>query len=191
MIAQGITEFEGEQGEKETCLNLTLLRCVGWLSRTDLLTRQGNGGWTIETPEGQCLGQHRFDYSLTYHKGSYEDGNVYQVLNKASKPALLWQGETGKELEVGGRLLDFLSHLPGHIRISALKPAEDGKGIILQLFHIGKEDCRFEVKLPQEITGAETVNLAEEAGEELPLKQHKLALDMKAAEIMTIRLKTE
>lgn len=191
MIAQGITEFEGEQGEKETCLNLTLLRCVGWLSRTDLLTRQGNGGWTIETPQGQCLGEHRFDYSLTYHKGSYEDSNVYQVLNKASKPALLWQGETGRELAGGGRLLDFLSHLPGYIRISALKPAEDGKGIILRLFHIGKEDCRFEVKLPEEITGAETVNLAEEAGEELPLKQHKLDLDMKAAEIMTIRLKTE
>lgn len=191
MIAQGITEFEGEQEENETCLKLTLLRCVGWLSRTDLLTRQGNGGWTIETPEGQCLGKHRFDYSLSYHEGSYGDSDVYQVLNKASKPALLWQGETGKELYGEGNLLAFLSDLPGHIRVSALKPAENGDGIILRLFHIGREDCRFELKLPKEITGAEAVNLAEEVGEELPLKHHRLALRMKASQITTIRFRTE
>lgn len=191
MMTQGITEFEGEQGQKETCLNLTLLRCVGWLSRTDLLTRQGNGGWTIETPEGQCLGEHRFDYSLSYHKGSYGDSNVYQVLNKASKPALLLQGEIGKELEGRENLLAVLSDLPGHIRVSALKPAENGDGIILRLFNIGKEACRFELKLPKEITGAEAVNLAEEMGEELPLKHHRLALDIKASQIITIRFRTE
>lgn len=191
VMAQGITEFEGEQGEKETCLNLTLLRCVGWLSRTDLLTREGNGGWTIETPEGQCLGEHRFDYSLSYHKGSYLDSNVYQILNKASRPALFLQGEAGKELRGIDNPLGFLSCLPGSIRISALKPAENGDGIILRLFHIGRENCRFSLKLPGEIIGAEAVNLAEEMGEELFLKEHELTLEMKASQIMTIRFRTE
>lgn len=189
LLAQGITEFEGEQTEDGTCLNLTLLRCVGWLSRTDLLTREGNGGWTIETPEGQCLGEHRFDYSLSYHKGSYLDSDVYAILNKASKPALLLQEETGRDLAAGENLLSFLSDLPRDIRVSALKPAEDGDGIVLRLFHIGKKDCRLELKLPEKITGAKLVNLAEEEGSPLTLENHRLAFSIKASQIVTIRLR--
>ena len=200
LIAQGLTEFEGEQGETETCLNLTLLRCVGWLSRTDLLTREGNGGWTIETPEGQCLGSHRFDYSLSYHKGSYRHCSVYALLNKALRPALLWQEEDGRNLAVRENPLDFLSDLPGDIRVSVVKPAEDGDDIILRLFHIGGEDRRFELRLPERITSVEAVNLAEEAaGMEtvesaegmLTFMDHRMALTVRASQIVTLRLRTE
>ena len=39
-------------------LGLTLLRCVGWLSRDDLSTRYKHAGPGLETPGAQCLGLH-------------------------------------------------------------------------------------------------------------------------------------
>ena len=65
-VISPLPEYEAENMEGQTVLRLTLLRCVGWLSRTDLLTRKGNGGWTLETPGAQCLGIHRFQYGVQY-----------------------------------------------------------------------------------------------------------------------------
>ena len=44
---------------------LTLLRCVGWLSRSDLSTRRGHAGPELATPEAQCPGTHTFEYALS------------------------------------------------------------------------------------------------------------------------------
>ena len=35
---------------------ITLLRCFGWLSRSDLLTRKGGAGPMLATPGGQSPG---------------------------------------------------------------------------------------------------------------------------------------
>jgi alpha-mannosidase len=45
-------------------ISITLLRCVGWLSREDLTTRKGHAGPPIETPGAQMLGNHSFDYAV-------------------------------------------------------------------------------------------------------------------------------
>ncbi len=43
---------------------ITLLRCVGWLSRDDLSTRNGHAGPYLETPKAQMLGEWDFYYSI-------------------------------------------------------------------------------------------------------------------------------
>ena len=57
---RGLPEHEVIQDDNgNAVIALTLLRCVGWLSRPDLLARKGNGGWTLPTParsaRGACL----------------------------------------------------------------------------------------------------------------------------------------
>ncbi|MCL5318794.1 MAG: hypothetical protein M1503_11120, partial [Thaumarchaeota archaeon] len=64
LINQGLPEYEALRTENGTALALTLLRCVGWLSREDLQTRKGRAGPLIHTPEAQCLGKHEFRYAL-------------------------------------------------------------------------------------------------------------------------------
>ncbi len=43
---------------------VTLLRCVGWLSRADLSRRPGHAGPGISTPGAQMLGEHTFEIGL-------------------------------------------------------------------------------------------------------------------------------
>lgn len=53
LLAPGFFEYElAADGD----LRLTLLRCVGQLSRADLSTRPGHAGWPMPTPEAQCAG---------------------------------------------------------------------------------------------------------------------------------------
>ena len=189
VTAGGIAEFEGVQEDGQTCLNLTLLRCVGWLSRTDLLTREGNGGWTIETPDGQCPGLHEFHYSISYHTGSWRDGKVYQILDKALKPAGIHQAECRIPDGKLGRDLEFLSELPSDVRLSAAKPSQDGTGLIFRMYSIAEKERKFQLSLPDGVQQAWRTNLAEEEPEEMALKDGCVDVQIRAGEIITIKLR--
>ncbi len=73
MVAnRGLPEVEvlkNRQGNAE--IALTLLRCVGWLSRDDFSTRKGHAGPFMETPGAQMPGQWVFDYSIIPHPGDW------------------------------------------------------------------------------------------------------------------------
>ena len=75
MVAnRGLPEVEvlpGSVGNAE--IALTLLRCVGWLSRDDFAARKGHAGPFLETPGAQMLGTWSFDYSVIPHKGSWQN----------------------------------------------------------------------------------------------------------------------
>ena len=43
---------------------LTLLRCVGWLSRDDYSSRNGHAGPFLETPGAQMPGRWSYDYAV-------------------------------------------------------------------------------------------------------------------------------
>jgi alpha-mannosidase len=73
MIAnRGLPEIEFIPQEGQTTVALTLLRCVGWLSRGDMHCRQGHAGPELPTPEAQCPGRHTFRYALIPHAGDLE-----------------------------------------------------------------------------------------------------------------------
>lgn len=61
---RGLPEVEFIPQDDQTIIALTLLRCVGWLSRGDMHCRPGNAGPGLPTPEAQCLGRHTFHYAL-------------------------------------------------------------------------------------------------------------------------------
>lgn len=187
--ANGLMEFEPEQKEDQTVLNLTLLRCVGWLSRTDLLTRKGNGGWTIETPEAQCIGRHVNSFSVGYHNGSWRGGQCFGVMEKQRHPSYLAPMHHDLESNVGKlNPLGFLNQLPKEVRTSALKIAENGEGIILRLFSIGKEAIECSLELPSTILKVEKVNLAEERITDILVQGQQMSLNIQPSEIVTLRL---
>ena len=61
LLAPGFFEYELESGGD---LLLTLLRCVGQLSREDLPTRPGHAGWPTPTPDAQCRGRERMQLAI-------------------------------------------------------------------------------------------------------------------------------
>jgi alpha-mannosidase len=72
IVNRGLPEVEFMHRDGETIVALTLLRCVGWLSRDDLHCRQGNAGPSLPTPEAQCLDRYVFQYALIPHSGGWE-----------------------------------------------------------------------------------------------------------------------
>ena len=59
------------QATHGTVVALTLLRCVGWLSRDDLSNRRVAAGPLIPTPGAQCKGRHAFEYAVLPHAGDW------------------------------------------------------------------------------------------------------------------------
>lgn len=135
----------------EDGLEVTLLRGVEWLSRGDLLTRKGHAGPAIMTPGAQELGQHSFEFSLIFHE-EWNEMEVYRKAKMALLRPMVWQ----VECETKDYALPFTVDRG---ILSALKPSEDGEGLILRVF-----DPAGEKPLVRFSTSAEEVNLAEQSG---------------------------
>ena len=143
LLGKGLPEYEVTEGGE---LALTLLRCVGWLSRDDLSTRRGGAGPQLPVPGAQCLGEHVFEYALE--------------LGDPPDPELLRRSQDYRFDFVEGApgvRLEAPFGLEGQLVFSALKAAEDGDGAILRVFNAGDADT--ELPLP---AGAERCRLDEE-----------------------------
>ena len=186
----GLTEFEAENIEGQSLVRLTLLRSVGWLSRIDLLTRKGNGGWTIATPEAQCLGRHEFEYSIVYHQGNWRQDNTYRQCDRKIHGVHVRQLRAMQGFTITTENpLSFLSQLHSQIRVSAVKPTEDGKGIIIRLFSIADKPVSSELKLPEQVHRVYETNLKEERIRQLKTDNGLLILNLEPSQIATYKLK--
>jgi alpha-mannosidase len=89
LASRGIYEAEARPEENGTTVLLTLLRCVGWLSRSDLASRDGGAGPEFETPGAQEQGMHAFQFAMTTYRGGYLEAEVMsQIATYTSPPRL-------------------------------------------------------------------------------------------------------
>jgi mannosylglycerate hydrolase len=97
MMSKGILEVEVRPEPAGSTILLTLLRCVGWLSRSDLATRRGGAGPELETPDAQEIGAHRFEFAVATFSGSYLDDDLLaRVESYTSRPRLFHARKTGE-----------------------------------------------------------------------------------------------
>jgi len=162
MIAnRGLPEVEVLNGTEGTGsdIAMTLLRCVGWLSRGDLIMRDGHAGPALETPGAQMPGKWSFEYAIIPHKGNwlnaYHSALAYQTDLRAIETDL----QDGRQLAEEG---SFITHTPDEFVISAIKPAEKGEGWILRGYNITSKTLQVRIKPLLEFSKAYRVNLAEE-----------------------------
>ncbi len=92
LASRGILEVEARAERAGTTILLTLLRCVGWLSRSDLATRRGGAGPELETPGAQELGEHRFEFAVAAFRGSYLEGDLIQRIEAYTSPPRVFSG---------------------------------------------------------------------------------------------------
>ncbi|MFL5887919.1 MAG: alpha-mannosidase [Solirubrobacteraceae bacterium] len=125
LYASGLPEYEVTE---DGALALTLLRCVGWLSRGDLSKRRGHAGPELPVPGAQCEGLHRFEYALEV--GEPPDA---ELLRRSQDQRF--------EFVQSGPGADFKApiEVEAHIVVAALKRAEDGDGLVLRAFNPGDE----------------------------------------------------
>jgi mannosylglycerate hydrolase len=192
---QGVTP----DGKGNAVIALTLLRCVGWLSRPDLLARKGNGGWTLPTPGAQCLGTHVFEYSIIPHAGSWSEAGVLSLAHQFAVPALVLplgdgRGAAGKEARSTGaggreaRASSFVHVDREEIVLSALKKAEEGDGCVLRLWNASGKTVIAALRFFAPIASVHYTDLAEHRGLEVPEKHGVYAVQVPAWKIVTLEL---
>lgn len=164
---KGLAEYEAVSGENGVELALTLLRSVGWLARNDFKTRDDVAGPIIKTPEAQCRGRQVFDYAVIPHKGEW--GNASKQSHFFNNP--LWAFET--DFHYGELPLEqsWIEIEPSSLIISAVKMADDGKGIIVRFYNPGERDVNGKIKLYRSFAKAQLINLNEEPISKLRLKE--------------------
>ena len=94
LFADGLAEY---QATDEASVAVTLLRCVGELSRGDLPERPGHAGWPAPIPLAQSLGPFAAAFALLLH-GPRDDAVAAQVEQVADDVLLPL---TGRDLALG------------------------------------------------------------------------------------------
>jgi alpha-mannosidase len=151
VVAPGLSEAELVNGERNA-IAITLLRCVGHLSRQDLASRPGLAGPGTATPGAQCP----------------EPLEAQLALLPGLAPARARDAELGlkavacgaEPLAEEGRAL--LSLAPDPLLLTALKPAEDGDGLIVRVLNPGDEIVQARLTLGFPYGEAAGVRLDEE-----------------------------
>jgi alpha-mannosidase len=120
LLTKGLPEYEASPEG----LRLTLLRCVGTISRpAGMPTRPLMAGPEIPTPDGQCHGRHVLEYALRL------DGD------ELSNAALVRASQDYRTDFLRGDPFDPPLELGGDVVFSCLKGAEDGAGLVLRVFN--------------------------------------------------------
>jgi alpha-mannosidase len=106
-----------------------------------LLTRTGDAGPAIATPEAQCLRDMEFRYGFFPHNGNRNNGKVTKEADLFNVEPLIWK--TGIHNGVLASENSFFEVFDKNeaVSVSALKKSEDGSGIILRLYNNTDSDA--------------------------------------------------
>jgi mannosylglycerate hydrolase len=130
LLVPGHCEYEGQA---DGTLLLTLLRSVGQLSRSDLPTRPGHAGWPTATPGAQCLGPDRMTLALApLAEGDAAPDRLHDLWERAFLPIAGRWFRDANALHVAGSAIELTGE---GLVLSAVKPAEDGHGIVLRCWN--------------------------------------------------------
>lgn len=172
--------FHNSQGGTE--IALTLLRCVGWLSRDDFPNRKGHAGPFMETPGAQMQGQWNFEYSLSFdlqaitsRQAAYSFETPLQVVSTGVQDHGLYHQGT------------FIQTSPQEFLVSAIKQSRDEEGWLLRGYNQSSNDIRVSLQTILPFNKVYWGNLAEEKIKKLyPEKDGTMAFKVKGHEIVTI-----
>jgi alpha-mannosidase len=122
VIAPGLPEAEVTQ---DGTIAMTLVRAVGWLSRPDLSSRPGQAGPSIPTPGAQCLETIRARFALMH------EFDVRATRDAELGLLAVFAGDQ----PLAPPDVPLLSLEPQELLLSAIKPAENGGGIVLRVLN--------------------------------------------------------
>jgi alpha-mannosidase len=188
MVAnRGLPEVEFIPGQGQTTIALTLLRCVGWLSRDDLHCRQGHAGPALPTPEAQCPGQHTFHYALIPHGGGWAEACAQAEAFRAPLRAVAASVHPGP-LPPSASLVQVE---PPAFVLSAIMPTEGraAPGLLVRGVNQGQQAISVRLRPWRRMGRAALVSLNGEYIEPLaPQEDGSVTFDARPWEIVTLRL---
>ena len=130
VYSDGLTEYEAvKQG-----IAVTLLRCVGELSRNDLPERPGHAGWPSPTPEAQNIGPFEAELAVMLH-GPRSDATI-DLIERTADDVL--HPITGETLRSAHTVTDHdgVALTGTGLAFSCMKESEDGASLVLRCVNL-------------------------------------------------------
>jgi mannosylglycerate hydrolase len=181
MVAnRGLPEVEAGGGRE---IALTLLRCVGWMSRDDFPARTGHAGPMLPLPGAQMEGRWEFDYALIPHAGDWRAAER-EARAFETPPRAVETGAHAGALPDRGSIVEAS---PAEFEISAVKPPEEGRGLLVRGWNSSGRPLRVRLRPGRKSARAERVSLAEERLAALrPAKTGEVSFEAGPFEIVTV-----
>ena len=190
LAARGLPEVEVLRSAAGSEIALTLLRCVGWLSRDDFQTRRGHAGPEESTPGAQMIGKWSFDYAIIPHAA----GRPHELAYAFETPLrAVTTGVHAGSLPERGSFVAVDARGSADFVVSAAKRAEDGRGWILRGYNAGSQALDVKLTPWRPFACAARVNLAEQEQQPLPVEKETGAVSLLvgAHEIVTVQFQDE
>jgi len=188
VLNHGLPEIEAARGEDGGArLALTLLRCVGWLSRDDFGTRnRANAGPTLHTPEAQCPGTRRFRYAVVPFAGGHIAAGIKNLSLRYRTQVLTKQGVRDQCVPGGVGLLEKTSE---RTCVSAVKKHETRDTLIVRLYNLTGSAVDETLRFGMDVTEAWLTDLLEERLSGLSVNgSRELSLELGPHEITTVEI---
>jgi 2-O-(6-phospho-alpha-D-mannosyl)-D-glycerate hydrolase len=176
LMTRGLPEYEARAGNSGCELCLTMLRCVGIISRPAgvLSTRPHSAGPQLATPEGQCLGRHVLRYALRFDADELDDVALVRESQDYRCPFLVVPSGVQFDPPLG---------LEGEVVFSCLKGAEDGDRLVMRVFNPSSKAATARVLGPVMV---DRVRIDESGGSAVASE----VVEVGPGEIATLRLQT-
>ena len=149
-------------------LSLTMLKCATYPSSADI-----------------C--HHSFTYSLLPHSGDFREAGVIEESWALVQP--LRFTEARKQEGILPEECSFTGVNKQNMIITALKPAEDGDGVVLRMHEGHDKRTACKVTMPAGFTRVYLTDLLENELEELSVSDGNVAIEAKPFEIITLKFK--
>ncbi len=216
VLTRGLPEYEAANGTAGVELAVTLLRCVGWLSRDDLASRPQGAGPALPAPGAQCLGPHRFELAVVPFAGPWWKSRLPAAAERFTAPARVFAAgraeprpdlAPSKESTLGTRTHGASAAglaggaggsdcpYPGlgialtpPLTLSAAKLADAGSGLIVRLWNPSPEPVGGRLDTSHRLSEAFLTRLDESRGERLAIVDDGLELRLGPKEVVTVEL---
>ena len=182
----GLPEVEVSQNKNgHSDIALTLLRCVGWLSRDDLSTRKGHAGpMAISTPRAQMIGKFTFDYSIIPGGNDLTKSIQQAYAFKAPLKSTTSNIHSGKLPPA----FSFIRHDNQDFLLTTIKLSEIGRNLIVRGYNRLPSPIAVNLKLWRTFKHAYLADLNENITEEIPISpEGYIKLNIDAKKIITLK----
>lgn len=163
ILSLGLTEYEVIDDDAGTVAT-TLLRTFQYpkmsgLMREDRVKRHGNEG-------SQMRGIHTFRYAFVLHGGTWREAGILRQMQEFRCPVMPTHHgrHAGAPL---GKTHSFLEVTPPDLCLSAVKPAERGRGVIVRIYNPTDDPVAGAVRVSRPIRRAWRTELDEEPVERI------------------------
>lgn len=168
LLTEGLHEFEAVRTAEGTRLEITVLRCVGWLGQAGLKSRPaGPAGPVIPTPDAQCLGPCTARLAIVPHRGDWFAAQIHRRGAEFNVP--LFATQVGGLAGEAPATRSFLEVAPDDLVVTALKQSEHRAAFVARVLNLGPAPVTGRLTAGFGVAEAWLVNLAEHRQEPLPV----------------------